>query len=126
MRTSHVKWRKSSDKFQQTAKQRRDLIKAQLDALKRLQGCLECGRNEPVGLDWHHRNHHTKVLNISDMLSRGFSWAKVQEEVSKRKLLCAYCHRLATNGLLLASKGRMLHDVQPTGKILKMIKLPRA
>jgi hypothetical protein len=55
--------------------------------------CEICGYNRCIeALEFHHTNSSGKDFSISD---KGYtrSWAKVEEELDKCKLLCANCHR---------------------------------
>lgn len=62
-----------------------------LDVHKRT-GCLRCPENDPVCIDFHHRDPKVKTLNVSMAIAR-WSLARIQEEVAKCDLLCANCHR---------------------------------
>ncbi len=56
--------------------------------------CVDCGQSNPVLLDFDHRND--KFKSISEMIKSRYSWAKIQEEISKCDVRCANCHRLRT------------------------------
>lgn len=56
--------------------------------------CEQCGINDPIVLEFDHLDQNTKSFNISD--SRGRSWRRVLEEISKCRILCCNCHRKHT------------------------------
>ncbi len=57
--------------------------------------CVDCGKTDPVVLQFDHRDGSTKVSTIGAMLSRA-SWATLLNEVAKCDVRCANCHRLRT------------------------------
>jgi hypothetical protein len=57
--------------------------------------CVDCGRTDPIVLQFDHRDGSTKVSTIGAMLSRA-SWATLLNEVAKCDVRCANCHRLRT------------------------------
>jgi hypothetical protein len=56
-------------------------------------GCSRCGENDPACLDFHHRDDTEKDMNISKMITYGFSKEKLRTEMEKCDILCANCHR---------------------------------
>lgn len=56
--------------------------------------CKVCGEDDPLVLEFDHRDPETKAYNISEMLR--LSEAKISEEVAKCDVLCANCHRRKT------------------------------
>jgi hypothetical protein len=56
-------------------------------------GCCRCGESDPACLDFHHRDDTEKEMNISEMITHGFSKAKLRAEMQKCVILCANCHR---------------------------------
>lgn len=58
--------------------------------------CLDCGVKYPsFVMDFDHVRGE-KVMNISAMVTRGFSVKKLLEEIDKCDVVCANCHRLRT------------------------------
>ena len=54
--------------------------------------CEICGENDPVTLDWHHKDPSEKEHNVSKMYkSRGRQ--AILDEIAKCQCLCANCHR---------------------------------
>ena len=53
--------------------------------------CENCNEKRWWVLDFHHIDKSTKDFNIAQ--TRGYSWKKLMNEISKCKVLCANCHR---------------------------------
>ncbi len=69
--------------------------KANHDWLKEYKSTLQCSRcpeNNPVCLDFHHRDPETKLFGIGNDHYK-VSLKKLQEEIAKCDVLCANCHR---------------------------------
>ena len=56
--------------------------------------CVECGENDPVVLEFHHR--HGKDKAVSEMVTGGYPTSTIQGEIDKCDVLCANCHRKKT------------------------------
>jgi hypothetical protein len=56
--------------------------------------CVDCGQDNPNVLEFDHRND--KELDISYMLTRGYSLEHIAAEISKCDIRCANCHRRKT------------------------------
>ncbi len=59
-------------------------------------GCLVCGEQEPVALDFHHSDPSTKKGEVRRMNSLRL----VEEEAAKCVIICANCHRKFHSGLI--------------------------
>jgi hypothetical protein len=70
-------------------------FKKQLSEIKEKSGCVDCGINNPIVLDFDHL--HDKKYNVSRMIHDGFSWAAIKKEISKCEVVCANCHRIRTH-----------------------------
>ncbi len=61
-------------------------------------GCLNCGkeatRENMVCFDFHHIKQEEKSLQVTSLITGGYSLEKIMEEASKCVLFCACCHRL--------------------------------
>jgi hypothetical protein len=87
-------------------KNRDDLYKAQKNHRIRIRQllleflsskkCLDCGENDPIVLDFDHKNPNDKFKSISKMLSGHYSWKSIQKEIDKCDIRCANCHRRKT------------------------------
>ena len=57
--------------------------------------CVDCGEKDPIVLDFDHL--HSKIKDVSDMSSSGWSIRKIQEEIDKCEVRCSNCHRRITH-----------------------------
>jgi len=60
---------------------------------RRSDGCVRCDESDPACLDYHHRDDAAKEMTVSEMVTYGYSKAKLRAEMAKCNLLCANCHR---------------------------------
>lgn len=68
---------------------------ARLDTIKSVP-CADCGgRFDPIAMDFDHVRG-AKVGGVSVLVMRGFSWARLMEEVGKCEIVCSNCHRIRT------------------------------
>lgn len=58
-------------------------------------GCEVCGETDVVVLEFHHLDRN-KEYDISEMVSKGYSWASIMRELRKCQVLCANDHRRIT------------------------------
>lgn len=66
-----------------------------IDRYKMDKGCIDCGyADNPVALDFDHRDPELKILGVSEMLT--YSWRKIIAELDKCDVRCANCHRVKT------------------------------
>jgi len=61
---------------------------------KQGRACKECGFDNPLALQWHHRDPNTKLFTIGHGNKKACSDEKFWAEVAKCDLLCANCHIL--------------------------------
>lgn len=54
--------------------------------------CMECGYDNIFSLDFHHDSEN-KENNICRLMSGGFTWEDIKEEIGKCILLCRNCHQ---------------------------------
>lgn len=63
------------------------------DLLKKY-GCIDCGENNPVVLEFDHiKDKHS---DVSLLIRNGCSLSKITAEISKCQIRCANCHRIKT------------------------------
>ena len=55
--------------------------------------CIECGEDDPIVLEFDHRDSTTKRFSVSDGCSQKLSLALIKAEMCKCDVLCANCHR---------------------------------
>jgi hypothetical protein len=58
-------------------------------------GCLDCGFNNPLALDFDHRVRKEKFKGVSQMVHR-HSMERIWAEVAKCDVVCRNCHALRT------------------------------
>lgn len=58
--------------------------------------CVDCGEANPIVLDFDHLDAETKLLEISKLVSRGYSINAIDAEIAKCEVVCANCHRKRT------------------------------
>ena len=75
-------------------------IKRNLDFVKKIKNnslCTKCGFDNPIALDFHHRDPNQKSFELSGSSVGGRSLETIQEELDKCDILCANCHRILHN-----------------------------
>lgn len=88
-----AKWRKANKKRDnQNWTELRKLKNAWIEQYKSEQQCSRCPENDPVCLDFHHRDPQQKEMTISLAIARA-SLERIKMEVAKCDILCANCHR---------------------------------
>lgn len=73
---------------------RKQTAKAWITEYKKTLECKNCGNDNPVVLDFHHRDPSTKEFEISTALRRTQSIDRLKKEIEKCDVLCANCHRI--------------------------------
>jgi hypothetical protein len=58
--------------------------------------CIDCGNNNPVVLDFDHRDNVDKLKSISELTGKRHSWGKIETEIDKCDVRCSNCHRIRT------------------------------
>ena len=69
-----------------------------LDDIKRSRACYFCQEDEPVALDFHHRDPNEKDFTVSAEIHKTIN--QLLEEVAKCEVICANCHRKIHAALL--------------------------
>lgn len=57
--------------------------------------CVACGEDDPVVLEFDHREPKEKTMAISAAIFE-WSWMRIAAEIEKCDVLCANCHRRKT------------------------------
>ena len=63
--------------------------------------CSECGFDNPLALDFHHREGTEKEFAVSTAAATGFSRERISAEIAKCDVLCANCHRIKHRGSIV-------------------------
>jgi len=74
--------------------ERRGRIRDFIRGLKEGKSCLRCGFDNPLALDFHHRNPRHKDVALAKAIELGWGEERILAEVAKCDLLCANCHRI--------------------------------
>jgi hypothetical protein len=67
-------------------------LSAWLAEIKSSLRCRDCGMDHPACLVFHHTDPTTKDLAVAEAIRRGFSRARILNEISKCVVICANCH----------------------------------
>ncbi len=87
---------KNKEDLYKAQKTHRIKVRSQLLDFLRNKKCIDCGEDDPIVLDFDHRNQSSKFKTINKMLSGHYSWMSVMEEIKKCDIRCANCHRRKT------------------------------
>jgi len=55
--------------------------------------CACCPENDPVVLEFHHKDPSTKIDSVGNMVHMGLDWATVKREIDKCVVLCSNDHK---------------------------------
>lgn len=92
MKDYHAEWYpKNREKRLKQVSDRRKRIRKQLKEYKVTLKCEICEENHPACLDFHHNGE--KDLDVSSMVSQGYSFKRIKEEIEKCNVWCSNCHR---------------------------------
>ena len=58
--------------------------------------CIDCGENNPLVLEFDHKDDSDKIDRISKMVSGKWSIERIKEEITKCDVRCANCHHIRT------------------------------
>jgi len=75
---------------------RRRALKQRYRAYKETLSCCECGhsgKDNAWSLDFDHLDPDNKVVSVSHLVTSGYGWERIMEEIAKCQVLCANCHR---------------------------------
>lgn len=93
------KWKKSPNvrvKHRNQLNSRRLRNKQYIWDFLKNRSCMDCGINNPIVLEFDHRDPLNKRENVSDMAAWGLSLKVIQEEVDKCDVVCSNCHKIRT------------------------------
>src|SRR3989344_5876696 len=94
---SYKEWdRKNRERIYTLQKQHRVRVRRQLLDFLSGRQCVDCGEQDPIVLEFDHKETLKKFKQISTMLSGHYSWKSVLTEIGKCEIRCANCHRKKT------------------------------
>ena len=70
----------------------RDRNRARILEYLRAHPCVDCGITDVRVLEFHHLSD--KTMDISELVTRGYSWERTEAEITRCVVLCANCHRI--------------------------------
>ena len=87
---------KHKDRFVLRSKRRRRIAREKLFKYLQTISCEDCGNNDFRVLEFDHIDPKLKRGNVSRM-AHTHTWATVEKEIKKCRVLCANCHRIRTH-----------------------------
>jgi hypothetical protein len=87
---------KNREDLYKAQKKHRIRVRAQLFHFLQNKFCIDCGEEDPIVLEFDHRDPEQKVRQISRFLSGHHSWESILKEIEKCDIRCANCHRRKT------------------------------
>lgn len=57
--------------------------------------CIDCGNKNPIVFEFDHIEDN-KIAAVSAMVTKGYAWCKILDEIAKCECVCANCHRIRT------------------------------
>ena len=102
----------------------RNRRRQQIHELKKTLRCVYCGLSNPLCIDFDHVDRSSKSGVLATMITGGYKWENVLEEISKCQPVCANCHRMKT--ILEADKMTIVGDINQyiPPKLLEEFKSP--
>ena len=88
--------------YKEKAKERRQELKDWYKDLKNTLKCSMCPEDDPVCLDFHHRNPKEKEIGLSQVVRKGWGKNRILEEIKKCDVLCSNCHKKLHTKILTA------------------------
>ena len=84
---------KNRDDLYAAQKRHRIKIRSYLFEFLSSKKCIDCGEQDPIVLDFDHKDPSNKTKIVARFLSGHYSWNSVLNEIEKCEIRCANCHR---------------------------------
>ena len=84
--------RRNKEYYRAKNNEQRQKIRQHILEYKQRNSCIVCFENDPVCLQFHHRDPSKKEISIANVVSRGWSIKRLEKELEKCDLMCANCH----------------------------------
>lgn len=91
--------------YQITYRERR---RQYIHEMKKTLSCVYCGVVNPLCIDFDHIDRSSKSGVLATMITGGYKWEDVLNEISKCQPVCANCHRIKT--ILESGKMKSIED----------------
>lgn len=82
--------------YRQRVRDRKSKIRKHLFDYLSQSECKVCGENDPVVLQFDHRDPSEKEFGLADAIGRKIALKRIDEEIAKCDILCANCHARKT------------------------------
>jgi hypothetical protein len=86
-------YKKNKDYYKSKARDTKYKSREAINKYKETLKCSRCPENDISCLDFHHLNPDEKEKSISQAISAGWSFKRLQLELNKCIVLCSNCHR---------------------------------
>ncbi len=86
----------NGDHRREQVRRRRRALKQRFREFKETLECSMCGlsgKDNAWALDFHHIDRANKTTSVSHLVSGGYGWDRIMEEVALCDVICANCHR---------------------------------
>lgn len=86
----------NGDHRREQVRRRRRALKHRYREFKETLECSMCGlsgKDNAWALDFHHIDRENKTTSVSHLVSGGYGWERIMEEVALCEVICANCHR---------------------------------
>ena len=86
----------NGDHRREQVRRRRRALKQRYRDFKQTLECSMCGlsgKDNAWALDFHHIDRENKTTSVSHLVSGGYGWERIMEEVALCEVICANCHR---------------------------------
>jgi hypothetical protein len=93
-------WVKNRTRIDSNHYQFIEAFREKCNQIKHVSGCFFCKENDPICLDFHHKDSTNKQYTISKMINSHKNWICIQLEIDKCIVICANCHRKVHAGVL--------------------------
>ena len=95
-RQRKAEWYKENKEVQYARiKANQKKIKEWIYNYKKDKKCLRCKFDNPLALEFHHRDPSQKTVEISKIYYlKGWGLERIKQEIEKCDLICANCHRI--------------------------------
>jgi hypothetical protein len=79
--------------------ERREAARNYINDIKKRSSCKNCGNNNYIVLDFHHRDKNLKEITANEMVANKYSPSRIDLELEKCDVLCSNCHRIVHHEL---------------------------
>lgn len=96
---NRIRYHKNDDELKRRRKNSKDRVKANREFVYKYletHPCVDCGENNPIVLEFDHKNGEDKVGNVCNIVFRQ-SMSRLKDEIEKCEVRCANCHRIKTS-----------------------------